>query len=183
MGLHEEFFVRGLAATRVGAWHEKSERSQQLIKTEKTQSDLSIVPINNRFTDSNNLSWIVRGVLPFHREDVISSPGGNSPRPATLFESGVNMYCGKEGPLADDNGQLLLPNGIQNADDLHELPEGIVHRYAYATGTGTNTIGINPMQFKILPWFDELNTLWSVLKPSVPQPFWNTPWNAASIKL
>ena len=98
-------------------------------------------------------------------EDVIKLPRGERsqiPRPALLWPGGPNEYFGR------------------NADN--PLPNGTVPRFAYATGTGNNTIGINPTQRKIHAWLPEFDELWETVKPCLPARYHNTAWNAASMK-
>lgn len=94
--------------------------------------------------------------------DVMKLPGQSKiPRPALLWPSGPNIYFG------------------QNFGDKIN---GHVARYAYALGSGTNTIGINPAEYTVHPWNDELQDLLDEVRPCLPQEIACTPWNAASMK-
>jgi hypothetical protein len=97
-------------------------------------------------------------------QDVIKWPykmPSVKPRPALFFEGGPNMYFGR------DKGRKR---------------EGTVHRFAYATGSGTNTIGINPTELRIYPWCVELDELWKAVLLSLPKWMKAVPWNAVSCK-
>ena len=83
------------------------------------------------------------------------------PRPALFWEAGPNMYFGKN-KGREKNGTVL--------------------RFAYATGSGTSTIGINPKEFRVYPWCKELDDLWESVMPCLPSSMSGWHWNAVSCK-
>ena len=61
-------------------------------------------------------------------------------------------------------------------------PNGTVLRYGYATGSGTNTIGINPTQRKIHEWLPAFDNLYEMAKEVIPEKYHNLVVTGASIK-
>lgn len=97
-------------------------------------------------------------------EDVLKLPfkmGIYQPRPALFWEAGPNMYFGKN--KGREKNKTVL-------------------RFAYATGSGTSSIGINPEEFRVYPWCKELDDLWESVKPCLPPSMKAWHWNAVSCK-
>lgn len=98
--------------------------------------------------------------------DVMKCPSREKvPRPALMWQAGVNIYFGKD-------KAIIKVNGVEQHFE----------RYAYARGSGTSTIGIHPNEYTVHPWIPALTELWDAILLCLPEKFQKMEPNGVSMK-